>query len=165
MLSVLDLIWTVFSLIFLIKGFLFRWQMCIRLLKKWCYIIWLLKEPLSLEQSSTFGDMFEYIFLDLHKNKSTKLPLWYLLNNLFFRYSVSVCPSTSVRLVSRLAMPAGSFTAWNMGSSRTAGSPVTSQLEEETIPSTPSSWRLDRESTSPEQFLLTWSPLSSVNSH
>ncbi|KAJ4926364.1 hypothetical protein JOQ06_008540 [Pogonophryne albipinna] len=51
-----------------------------------------------------------------------------------------------------------------MGSSRTAGSLVTRTSEEEeeegTIPSTPSSWRLELESTSPELCLLTWSPLS-----
>ncbi|KAJ4943902.1 hypothetical protein JOQ06_006395 [Pogonophryne albipinna] len=57
-----------------------------------------------------------------------------------------------------------------MGSSRTAGSlmTITPQEEEEeeegegTIPSTPSSWRLELESTSPELCLLTWSPLSSM---
>ncbi|XP_033980146.1 LOW QUALITY PROTEIN: putative tubulin-like protein alpha-4B [Trematomus bernacchii] len=52
-------------------------------------------------------------------------------------------------------MPAGSFTAWNMGSSRTAGSLVTrtSQEEEGTIPPTPSSWRLELESTSRAVFV------------
>ena len=78
-------------------------------------------------------------------------------------HSVSVFQCTLVRPVSRLAMPAGSFTAWNMGSSRTDGCPVIRPEEEEMIPSTPSSVRLELESTSPELFLWTWSPLSLVS--
>ena len=78
-------------------------------------------------------------------------------------HSVSVSQCTLVRLVSRLAMPAGSFTAWNMGSSRTDWCPVTRPEEEEMIPSTPSSVRLELESTSPGLFLWTWSPLSLVS--
>ena len=79
--------------------------------------------------------------------------------------SVSVSPSTWVRPVSRLATPAGSFTAWNMASSRTVRCPVIKPSEVETTPSTPSSVRLELGSTYPELSLWTWSPLSSVNSH
>lgn len=74
-------------------------------------------------------------------------------------HSVNASPSTLDRLVSRLGMPAGSFTAWNMAFSQTVKCPVTRPLAEEMIPSTHFSVRLELESMSLELFLWTLNPL------
>ena len=110
--------------------------------------------------SSSFT-VFQYVISNLMLLISMNLPK--VINGLFSS-SVSVSQYTWVRLVSKLATPAGSFTAWNMASSLMDRCPATRPLEEEMILSTPSSVRLELESMSPELFLWTWSPLSLVNS-
>ena len=123
----------------------------------YCYIIYVLYKSLLphhwISPYSSSFTVFQYVISNLM-----------LLIGLFSS-SVIVSQYTWVRLVSRLATPAGSFTAWNMGSSLMGRCPVTRPLEEEMIPSTPSSVRLELESTSPELCLSIWSPLSSVNAH
>ena len=81
----------------------------------------------------------------------------------FLFHSVSVSPSTSDRLVSRSATPAGSCTVWSTESSQMARCPQTKPLEVETTPSTPSSPRLVLANTSPVPSSSTWSPPSSVS--
>ena len=71
----------------------------------------------------------------------------------------SVFLSTSARLVSRWAIPVGNCIAWSMGLSQMALSP----LDKQTLPLGPSSVRQDQGSMCPEQYLLTWSPLSLVS--
>lgn len=71
-------------------------------------------------------------------------------------HSVSVYPSTLVRLVSRLAMHAGNCIAWSMGLNQTGKCPLTKALEEQMIRSPPSSVRLVLENMSQELFLWTW---------
>ena len=77
--------------------------------------------------------------------------------------SVSVSVSTSARLVSRSATPAGSCTAWSMASSLMARCPVTRPSVVEMTPSTPSSVRLELANMCPGLSLLTWSPLLLVS--
>ena len=78
-------------------------------------------------------------------------------------FSVSASLSTLVKPGSRLATPAGSCTAWSMGSSLMGRCPLTRLSVQETTPSTPSSPRLELASTCPGLSLLTWSQLLSVN--
>ena len=76
-----------------------------------------------------------------------------------FFYSVSVSLSTLDKPVSKLAMPAGSSTVLSTVFSPTARCPLTRLSAAETTHSTPSSARLELESTSQELFLLIWSLL------
>ena len=77
--------------------------------------------------------------------------------------SVSASQSTWGRPACRLAMPAGSSTAWNMGSNQMGRCPVTRPSGEGTTPSTPSLVKLGPENMCPGQCLWIWSPLWSVS--
>lgn len=96
-------------------------------------------------------------------NAKSKLMLFGNLTMSFTLCSVNVSPFMWAKLGLRLAMHAGSCTAWNMGSSQTDRCPVARLLEEEMTPSIPSSVRLGQESMSPGPSLLTWNLLSSVS--
>jgi len=75
----------------------------------------------------------------------------------------SVFQCTLARLVSRWAIPVGSCIAWSMESSQMASSPPLHPRHKQTPPLGPSSVRQDQGSMCPEQYLLTWSPLSLVS--
>lgn len=77
-------------------------------------------------------------------------------NHFVSPFSVSVFQSMWARLVSRLAMPAGSCTVLNMASSPMARCPQTSLLEVEMTASARSSWRLVLENMCRGQSSLIW---------
>ena len=74
-----------------------------------------------------------------------------------FSCSVSVSQFMLDKLESKLAMHAGSSTAWSMESNQTAKCPLIRPLEVVMIPSTPSSVRLELENMFPELCSVIWS--------
>ena len=91
--------------------------------------------------------------------------LLYLSKNAFFIcfsllfFSVSVFLSMLVKRVSKLATLAGSCTAWSTAFNQMDKCQVTKPLVAETTPSILSSVKLERGSTSHEQFLWIWNRL------
>ena len=76
---------------------------------------------------------------------------------------MSVFQSTLVKPEFRLATLAGSCTAWSMEFSLMVKCPATKLSAEETIPSTHSSAKPERENTFLAPSLLTWNQLLSVS--
>ena len=74
-------------------------------------------------------------------------------------FSVKLSLFILAKLVFKLVTLAGNYTVWNMESNLMDKCHLTKLLEVVTIPSTPSSVKLELENTSQELSLLTWNHL------